>query len=51
MTPRIGISNAAADFDIIYEAPLPIRPDPYLVEQESLPHTMAPRPPALRVVR
>jgi ABC-type branched-subunit amino acid transport system substrate-binding protein len=34
LTPRIGISNANGGFDIIYEAPYPIRPDPYLVWQD-----------------
>jgi urea transport system substrate-binding protein len=34
LTPRIGISNANGGFDIIYEAPHPIRPDPYLVWQD-----------------
>ena len=31
LTPRIGVSNAAGGFDIIYEAARPVRPDPYLV--------------------
>jgi ABC-type branched-subunit amino acid transport system substrate-binding protein len=34
LTPRIGISNADGHFDIIYEAPQPVRPDPYLVWQD-----------------
>jgi len=34
LTPRIGISNANGGFDIIYEAPYPVRPDPYLVWQD-----------------
>ena len=34
LTPRIGVSNAAGRFDIIYEAARPVRPDPYLVWQE-----------------
>ena len=34
LTPRIGISNADCGFDIIYEAPYPVRPDPYLVWQD-----------------
>jgi ABC-type branched-subunit amino acid transport system substrate-binding protein len=34
LTPRIGISNANGGFDIIYEAPHPVRPDPYLVWQD-----------------
>ena len=51
LTPRIGVSNAAGAFDIIYELPRPIRPDPYLVEGGTLPKIMSPLPPALRVVR
>ena len=51
LTPRIGISNAAGGFDIIYESPCPIQPDPYLVEEETLPKTMSPPPATLRVVR
>ena len=34
LTPRIGVSNAAGGFDIIYEAARPVQPDPYLVWQE-----------------
>jgi branched-chain amino acid transport system substrate-binding protein len=48
LTPRIGISNREFGFDLIYQAPGPIKPDPYLVWSE-------PRPairlqPRLRVV-
>ena len=39
----------AEDFDIIYEAARPVRPDPYLVWQESKSAGM--RPPNLRVVK
>ena len=49
LTPRIGVSNAAGGFDIIYEAARPVRPDPYLVWQESKSAGM--RPPSLRVVK
>jgi ABC-type branched-subunit amino acid transport system substrate-binding protein len=49
LTPRIGVSNAAGGFDIIYEAAHPVRPDPYLVWQESKSAGM--RPPGLRVVK
>ena len=48
-TPRIAVSNAAGSFDIIYEAARPVRPDPYLVWQESKGAGM--RPPSLRVVK
>jgi ABC-type branched-subunit amino acid transport system substrate-binding protein len=51
LTPRIGLSNAAGAFDIIYQSPIPIRPDPYLVEEATLPADTALRPPVLRVVR
>ncbi len=49
LTPRIGVSNAGGGFDIIYEAARPVRPDPYLVWQESKSAGM--RPPNLRVVK
>lgn len=49
LTPRIGISTAAGEFDIIYEAPRPVKPDPYLVWHDA--KVGAPkRPPVLRVV-
>ena len=35
LTPRIGISNARFAFDIIYQAPQPVKPDPYLVWDEA----------------
>ena len=35
LTPRIGISNAEFGFDVIYEAPAPVKPDPYLVWQDA----------------
>ena len=34
LTPRIGISTAEFGFDVIYEAPAPVKPDPYLVWQD-----------------
>jgi branched-chain amino acid transport system substrate-binding protein len=49
LTPRIGVSNKAGGFDIIYESPGPIAPDPYLVEETMVPKTMT--PPPLRLVR
>ncbi len=50
LTPRIGVSNAAGRFDIIYEAARPVRPDPYLVWEEfKLPSSV--RSPNLRVVK
>jgi branched-chain amino acid transport system substrate-binding protein len=50
LTPRIGLSNRNAGFDILYEAPCPVRPDPYLVDQGAPPQASMVRP-ALRVVR
>jgi branched-chain amino acid transport system substrate-binding protein len=50
LTPRIGVSNAAGGFDIIYEAARPVRPDPYLVWQE-FKNPASIRPPSLRVVK
>jgi ABC-type branched-subunit amino acid transport system substrate-binding protein len=49
LTPRIGLSNAAGGFDIIYEAAHPVQPDPYLVWQEF--KSAGTRPPSLRVVK
>lgn len=51
LTPRIGVSNAECAFDIIYQSPVPVRPDPYLVEEAGLPADLALPPPVLRVVR
>jgi len=34
LTPRIGLSNKAAGFDLLYEASQPIKPDPYLVHHD-----------------
>ena len=34
LTPRIGISTAEFGFEVIYEAPAPVKPDPYLVWQD-----------------
>lgn len=31
LTPRIGISRADFEFDILLDAPAPVKPDPYLV--------------------
>jgi urea transport system substrate-binding protein len=50
LTPRIGISNARGGFGIIYEAPAPVKPDPYLVWHD--PKAQPERqPPVLRVVK
>ena len=32
LTPRIGRSNASGEFDVVYAASQPVRPDPYLVQ-------------------
>lgn len=50
LTPRIGVSNAAGGFDIIYQASRPVKPDPYLVWHE-LRTSSTPRPPSLRAVK
>jgi branched-chain amino acid transport system substrate-binding protein len=49
LTPRIGLSNKAGGFDLIYEAPGPVRPDPYLVWQEPASRAK-PQPSRLRIV-
>lgn len=46
LTPRIGISNVNGGFDLIYEAPHPVRPDPYLVWQDFVSNEA----PQLRIV-
>jgi ABC-type branched-subunit amino acid transport system substrate-binding protein len=50
VAPRIGISNADARFELLFEAPGPVRPDPYLV-QSAPRYAVASRNPALRVVK
>ena len=51
LTPRIGVSNDRFGFDVIYEAPAPVKPDPYLVWQEVRVELRPPRrPPNLRLV-
>jgi urea transport system substrate-binding protein len=51
LTPRIGISNAAGGFDIIYEAPQPLKPDPYLVWHDPRMQSAGRQVPNLRLVR
>jgi ABC-type branched-subunit amino acid transport system substrate-binding protein len=36
LTPRIGLSTREAEFEVLIEAPEPVRPDPYLVSADSL---------------
>ncbi|MDQ0511846.1 transporter substrate-binding domain-containing protein [Ancylobacter amanitiformis] len=50
LTPRIGISNGDARFDILVEAAGPVPPDPYLV-QSSPRYAVASRNSTLRVVK
>lgn len=50
LTPRIGVSNAAGGFDIIYQADRPVRPDPYLVWHDCKPASVQ-RLPILRLVK
>lgn len=35
LRPRIGRSTAAGDFEILYESPTAVRPDPYLVWEQT----------------
>ena len=35
MRPRIGRSTADGQFDLVYEAPAPLKPDPYLVYEDA----------------
>lgn len=35
LTPRMGLSTAAGGFEVVAQAPGPVRPDPYLVDSES----------------
>lgn len=48
LTPRIGRSRRDGCFDILHEAAVPVRPDPYLVH--STPRFGLPPAPRLRVV-
>jgi ABC-type branched-subunit amino acid transport system substrate-binding protein len=48
LTPRIGLSTSDARFEIVAQAPRPVRPDPYLV-WNSPRYGAAASPPALRV--
>ena len=50
LTPRIAVSNAAGGFDMLYEAPEPVKPDPYLIDHDMKAQLVAQRPPFLRVV-
>lgn len=51
LTPRIGVSNHRFGFDVIYAAPAPVKPDPYLVWQEVRVEARPQRRPAnLRLV-
>lgn len=52
MRPRIGRSTANGTFEIIYESPARMRPDPYLVWESEAKAAIAPAAaPRLRVVR
>ncbi len=35
LTPRIGIARADGLFDIVWQAPGPVRPDPYLTSSRA----------------
>jgi urea transport system substrate-binding protein len=49
LTPRIGRSTKAAQFEVLMEAKAPVRPDPYLV-RNSPRFDVAPRPRSVRLV-
>ncbi|MDX6750079.1 transporter substrate-binding domain-containing protein (plasmid) [Geminicoccaceae bacterium 1502E] len=50
MRPRIGRSTAEGEFELIYAAPEPVRPDPYLVWQDGASVPGRSPWPGLRVV-
>jgi ABC-type branched-subunit amino acid transport system substrate-binding protein len=50
LTPRIGISTEGFGFDVIYEAPAPVKPDPYLVWQDVRVDSRPRHRPSLRLV-
>lgn len=49
LTPRIGRSNSIGQFEVVFEARKPVRPDPYLV-QTAPRYAMHAHRPLLRVV-
>ena len=51
LTPRIGMSTKGFAFGIIYEAPRPVKPDPYLVWDDARREPAAKRRPNLTVVQ
>lgn len=51
LTPRIGISNVAGGFDMLYEAAEPIKPDPYLINHDPKTQKAAQRRSFLRLVK
>jgi branched-chain amino acid transport system substrate-binding protein len=50
LTPRIGRSNAEGEFDVVYAASQPVRPDPYLV-QTTPRYAAGPQQAKLRLVQ
>jgi branched-chain amino acid transport system substrate-binding protein len=50
LTPRIGRSTGAGEFDVVYAAREPVEPDPYLV-QTAPRYAAGPQHPKLRVVQ
>lgn len=50
LTPRIGRSNSEGEFDVVYAASQPVRPDPYLV-QTTPRYAAAPQQSKLRLVQ
>lgn len=50
LTPRIGRSNSEGEFDVVYAASQPVRPDPYLV-QTTPRYAAGPQQQKLRLVQ
>jgi ABC-type branched-subunit amino acid transport system substrate-binding protein len=50
LTPRIGRSASTGEFDVVYAARQPVKPDPYLV-QNTPRYAISPQRPKLTVVR
>lgn len=50
LTPRIGRSNGEGEFDVVYAASQPVRPDPYLV-QTTPRYAASPQVSKLRLVQ
>lgn len=51
LTPRIAVSNKAANFDLIFEEGAPVKPDPYLVHHEVKSQAATGSAAGLRIVK